>query len=44
MVMTQSTVFVPCKNIKIVTLGGYISTIFGYFLGEPLRIAYYGNI
>ena len=35
---------VPCKNIKTVALGGYISTIFGWSLWPPPQVAYNGNI
>jgi hypothetical protein len=31
------------KNIKTVTLGGYICTIFGWSLGGVFTVAYKGN-
>jgi hypothetical protein len=42
-VMAHWTVKVPCKNIKAVTLGGYICTIFGSSTGVPPKVAYCGN-
>ena len=36
--MAQSTVFVPLKNIKLVSIGGYIITIFGWSSGLLLKL------
>eukprot|EP00966_Prymnesium_polylepis_P077595 1797707-Prymnesium_polylepis.1 len=45
--MANSTVKVPCKNIKAVTLGGYVCTIFGSSTctstGVPPKVACCGN-
>jgi hypothetical protein len=42
-VMAHWTVKVPCTNIKAVTLGGYVWTIFGSSTGVPPKVAYCGN-
>ena len=44
LVLTHVSLKVPCKNIKTVTLSGYMSTIFGRSSAAPPKVAYLGNI
>ena len=41
--MALSMLNTPLKNIKTVTIGGYIFTIFGWPLGLGLQVAYTGT-
>ena len=41
--ITHPELKVPCKNIRTVAFGGYISTIFGWSLAWGPKVAYNGN-